>query len=328
MPTFVIGGIIAAMVAAFAVQEFVVKRLEEDMARVRQSDVFIVSYPKSGNTWLRLIAGHLWAFEHINSSQLDLHTVEDLIPDLEYGPNRRTYSSVPEPRIFKSHQPFGHARPPCDVSIGEQEEFNCACPNCPDEWRRIAYVVRDARDTMCSYLHFKLKLKAVPDNTTMDDFLDMPMYPGVDWSEHVHSYLEAAEDPLYDVHLVHYEDLQAKPHATVRKFAVWAGLPSSDEAIDFAVRSSQIDNMRQLEEKNGLKYFDRHYKDRDPTFRMMRRGKVGGWRDDPVCLSHAGRQGSGGSEPEQGRSDEADDGEYNGLDPASQYLLRKLGYMR
>jgi len=345
----VFAGIVLAMLAALAVQELVVKPLEADMARVRTGDVFIVSFPKSGNTWLRLIAGHLWTFEHGNSTQLDLQNIENLVLDLEYGPNRRIYSRAREPRIFKSHQPFGHARPPCDVTIGEQEEFNCACPNCPDEWRRIAYVVRDARDAMCSYLHFKRQLKAVTADTTMDQFVDMPMYPGVSWVEHVQSYLDAAKDPTYDVHIVRYEDLKTKSHATVRAFAQWAGLPSSDEAIEFALRSSQIDKMRRLEEKSGLKFFDRHYKDRDPDFRMMRRGVVGGWQDDPGCLTKgnlaAAREVFGaapdaapGGAPTgpSGASDIRSGGEkspvqgtwdkYNGLDSPSRYLLRKLSY--
>merc|ERR1712046_179354 len=151
-----------------------------------------------------------------------------------------------------------------DVTIGEQEEFNCACPNCPDEWRRIVYIVRDARDAYCSYLHFQRSLRSIPMDTTMDEFLNMSMYPGVSWVEHVQSYLDVSKDARYNLHLIRYEDMQTATHETVRKFAIWSGLPSSDDAVNFAIRSSHIDNMRRLEDMHGLKYFDRHYKDRDP----------------------------------------------------------------
>ena len=160
------------------------------LALPRETDIFLVSYPRSGNTWIRLLLGHLHAYK-TDSKQLDLQSIESLVPDLEYGPNRRDFNTHQTPRIFKSHQPFvTNATPPCDVSVGEMDAYACACPNCPTKWRRVIHLVRDGRDAMCSYYHFSRGLGNAGENLTFPDFIKSTLYPGYDWPSHVRSYLD------------------------------------------------------------------------------------------------------------------------------------------
>ncbi|CAN0149992.1 unnamed protein product, partial [Ectocarpus sp. 8 AP-2014] len=59
------------------------------------SDLFIVSYPKSGNFWVRFFLAHTWLYSQPGESnwhrEIDFNSIERTIPDLEYGPNRRDY---------------------------------------------------------------------------------------------------------------------------------------------------------------------------------------------------------------------------------------------
>lgn len=63
-------------------------------------DVFLCSYPKSGNTWAKfLIANLLWKEESITFAN-----IEQKIPAIYYA--ERKLLKVPRPRILKSHECF------------------------------------------------------------------------------------------------------------------------------------------------------------------------------------------------------------------------------
>ncbi|HRF96062.1 MAG TPA: hypothetical protein PLZ51_12745, partial [Aggregatilineales bacterium] len=69
--------------------------------RLREDDVFLLSYPRSGNTWTRAICvGILYPPNTVHS----LKDLDDYIPDLNTRfPDHDHYSS---PRVIKSHQPY------------------------------------------------------------------------------------------------------------------------------------------------------------------------------------------------------------------------------
>ena len=84
-------------------------------------DVFLVSYPRSGNTWIRYILAHLLApYEVIDRNRT-------LYPDIYVPIN---WQKVTMPRMIKSHEPF------------------------TKEYPKIIYLMRDGRDVACSYYNF------------------------------------------------------------------------------------------------------------------------------------------------------------------------------
>lgn len=188
----------------------------------RPNDVFIVSYPKSGNFWMRFLLAHTWLYSQRGESnwhrEIDFNSIERTIPDLEYGPNRREYYQHDKFRAFKSHQPFAPkaVAGKCADTVGSMEDYQCACPNCPPQWHRILHLVRDGRDAMCSYYHFRLGLGNLePRNMGFEDFLKADIYPGFGWAGHVNSYLDLKGNSSYDVMTVKYEDLHRAPLETM-----------------------------------------------------------------------------------------------------------------
>src|SRR5205823_12606754 len=70
---------------------------------VYPDDTFVVSYPRSGNTWARFLIANL-----VHSGQnVSFINIEKLIPDTSSQSNR-ALKATPRPRIIKTHQYFDH----------------------------------------------------------------------------------------------------------------------------------------------------------------------------------------------------------------------------
>jgi len=105
-------------------------------------DTFLVSYPKSGNTWARfLIANLLRPQESVGFAN-----IHDIIPGIDVVPHRDMLR-VPRPRIIKSHQYFD------------------------PRYRRIIYIVRDPRDVALSEYHSQRKSKRIGDQHPIEEFV-------------------------------------------------------------------------------------------------------------------------------------------------------------
>ena len=91
-------------------------------------DVFLVSYPRSGSTWLRFLIGNL-AYP---ADPVNFLNVDSRIPDIYLLPDR-VLRRYPRPRILKSHEPFD------------------------PRYSKIIYIVRDPRDLVVSLYHYDLK---------------------------------------------------------------------------------------------------------------------------------------------------------------------------
>lgn len=207
-------------------------------SEIYSDDVFLVSYPKSGNTWVRfLLANALYP-----DVEVDFHTIHSLIPEVGQEARRR---NLPGPRLLKSHAPF---RP---------------------EYPQVIYIVRDGRDVYCSYFHY-LRNK-LPGDITLRDFLRDDSYYQRTWGEHVTSWLDGSDTgPLL---LVYYEDLLEDCAGQLHRMADFIGVGISESRIQAAVRASSFERMRNIEAEKG-----RAFADQDRADRFMRKGVHGDWR--------------------------------------------------
>lgn len=188
---------------------------------LRRDDVFVVSYPKSGNTWVRfLLANALYP-----DADVDFHTIHDLVPEVGKEDVRR--AALPPPRILKSHAPYRAVYP------------------------RVIYILRDGRDVYTSYYHYKKP--NLPDDTTFESFLRRDLWP-TRWSDHVQGWMDAAS-ARDNILVVRFEDLKDDSVRELRRMLDFIGEAHiSANCIGEAVEKSSFENMRRLEEQRGKKY--------------------------------------------------------------------------
>ena len=194
----------------FAVQLFPVTRRRSStwQWRIYPDDVFLVSYTRSGNTWVRQMIALL------KHPDLDLtkEQIHDYVPDPYYKPEAMDF--VARPRVIKSHEQY------------------------TPEYRRVIYLYRDGRDCMVSWYDMETKLSGYKGR--LDEFV-LDCLSGSygkwgSWQDHVRSWILVPHDiPILKVQ---YEGLCKKPYQCLKDIAIFLRLPVEDKKIEGAIHGS------------------------------------------------------------------------------------------
>jgi hypothetical protein len=181
-------------------------------------DVFIASFPRSGNTWLRFVLSAL-----VRREPSTYRSVEEVAPGVGYHRQAPRVTSGGG-RLIKTHEPYRR------------------------EYRRAIYLVRDVRAVAVSEYRV-LTITKFPE-LTLDGFVDKFVAGKVDgygtWEDHVRSWT-ADLDPTAEVLVIRYEDMRADPLTHVTAAAEFAGLESSPEQVASALDTSSLESMRARE---------------------------------------------------------------------------------
>jgi hypothetical protein len=221
-------------------------------------DTFIVSYPKSGNTWVRFLIAHLAA----EKRPVDFSSVQEIVPGIDFL-SAKKLGGLTRPRILKSHEYFD------------------------PRYEKLVYLVRDPRDVVVSYYHHDRRRQLIPEGYPTEQyiarFLAGRLDPYCSWHEHVGSWLGARDgDPAFL--LVRYEDLSAAPQQGLRRIADFLGLRSDDSELELACELSSFEAMRKLERFQAETAGSLSPVRVQQPF--VRSGTVGGWRRElPPALA-------------------------------------------
>jgi Sulfotransferase domain len=220
---------------------------------VYPDDVFLVSYPKSGNTWTRFLIANLVYAE----KNPDFSNINDLLPDPE-AMSKRNLQRVVRPRILKSHQYFDPRYP------------------------KVIYVVRDPRDVVLSEYYFDIKRRVIAEDYPLPKFVSRFVrgelnHPHGTWGENAASWFYTrGEDPRFL--LVKYEALQAQAMEELGRMASFLGVSATAEQLAFAIEQSSANRMRELEKKQAHLWSSTRETRKDKPF--VRSAKAGGWKSE------------------------------------------------
>ena len=239
------------------------------MARI----VWLASYPKSGNTWVRFMLGNLWLGRAASSAEIG-----NQVPDIHYGLNGQHLFGQ-HLLVIKTHWKYWTGLPMREDTIG------------------AIYVLRHPVDVLESCQNFGMlrsgglrqsnapeELRKISDQW-VDDFIAHGGYPkfqqsGIGtWEENVRSWTWSglALPKL----VLRYEDLQADPVAGLTRIAKFLDLRKSDAEIAAAAERASRENMRTIEEqeiaerKEGMFYQARNQASIEAGHRFVGRSTDG-----------------------------------------------------
>ncbi len=247
--------------------------------------VWLASYPKSGNTWLRSLltccllapgqrldinqlAGQGAASREALDDLLGIATgdctadeVRRLLP-LAY----RAWSGMSGgPHFLKTHDAY--ALTPASEPLFPSEATRC-----------VVHIVRDPRDVAVSAMHhWGLSLEdtlARMNNrqqwvaTRADLAPTVPQHLS-DWSGHADSWMGSGLPRL----TLRYEDLRADPAGVFRRVVAYIGLAVPEDRLHAALDACALENLQAQERASS-------FRERQPgsTAPFFRSGRVGGWR--------------------------------------------------
>ena len=228
--------------------------------------VWLASYPKSGNTWLRAVltdylsaaAGRrglndLIGAAHASSRQwFEEHMGLDAahITDRELPRFRRRFQTMlagvlPSPAFIKTHAAFG------DDEGGESLHAHGA--------NGAVYLLRNPLDVAVSYSHhlvcslgdavgWMCNAQAQESHRSRGVATSLPERLST-WSRHVLSWVQQSRLP---VHVARYEDLLVAPLAGFGAIIRFAGLPWDEARLRQSVESARFERLREQEEQSGF----------------------------------------------------------------------------
>lgn len=249
--------------------------------------VWLASYPKSGNTWLRAFLANLEANRAtpLKPNELREYTCEEAHANrfAELAGRPSTDLTPEELAALRTRVHALIAREAQGTRLVKTHNFNGTFEGHPlFNWQVSAgaiYVVRNPLDVAVSMTHhFGLTMDEAIERlgddrvATVNDELFASHFIGA-WSTHVRSWAELAERAPGKVIVLRYEDMLEKPAKYFAKAARLIGLGNDRVRIARAVKHADFRTLSALEQRDGF------VEAVDDKTRFFYKGRANQWRE-------------------------------------------------
>jgi len=223
---------------------------------VKDGDVFIVTYPRSGTTWTEQMV-HLL----VNKGEQGEQRLTDAVPWLETLPHRPNsmiefLEAMPQRRLFTSHLPYP------------------LMPHTDNTTAKIVYVARNPKDVAIStYFHNQSKGGY---EGSWEEHFQLFLYGDVGFGpyfDHVLPWWQASQKDKNILFLM-YENMKHDHAGNVAKLASFLDIQADSQLIETVVRLSSFQSMTSNETTN----FDWIPQKADKP-KHFRKGDIGDWRN-------------------------------------------------
>jgi len=247
-----------------------------EMAKAQRANFLIIGHPKSGNTWLKVMISRLYQLRY------DLPESK-LINTDEFA------RKIPEiPRLAATNAYYSY-----EGEVGKL--LAVGAPDNPLRHKPVLFLARNPIDIAVSWYHQFTKRQSRAKQELINHWIENPidrntvqMWDFVRYSdiglpsliEYQNTWARNVQELEHGL-LVKYEELRTEPVPTLLRITRLMGEEFSEEEVRAAVEWGSFDNLQKLEtsgtfSQGGMKLVNAN----DPSTFKVRRGKVGGYRDD------------------------------------------------
>jgi hypothetical protein len=243
-------------------------RGREQYKTLQKADCVVVSFGKSGRTWLRVLLSRVYQLkhglpEHYLISFSNLNLANRSVPKIFFTHDNylKDYLKHADPKVcYRDKKVLLLVRHPADVAVSQYHQ-----------WR---YRMRPYKKALNCYPNhgedvaiYDFVVRREAGLTKVIDFLN-------GWAQ--------AVPDMSDLLVVRYEDLRAQPEHTLGQILSFFGTPGTEAEIRDAVTFASFENMKKLESGKAFRLSGGRVAPRDrkdsKTYKV-RRGKVSGYRD-------------------------------------------------
>ncbi len=243
-------------------------RGREELRRLRRADFAVVSHPKSGRTWLRVMFSRYYQLKYGIPERYILGF--DNFHAMQPG----------APRVFFTHDTYLREY---TGNLDSKVDFADA---------RLVLLVRRPQDVAVSQFFqwkyrtraSKKRLRGYPEHGSEISMIDFMMEPSIGLPQIV-DYLNRWADALPKLktpHVVRYEDMRADTEREFGRVVEFSDGAADAELVRQAVEYASVANTRKLEERQHFWRSGSRMRPGDPSnpdSYKVRRAVVGGYRD-------------------------------------------------
>lgn len=248
---------------------------------------WLVSYPKSGNTWMRAIISNYLANSDepvdINNFQTDgicsnRHYFDELL-SLPSSDMSEDEIKVYQPEVFKELSK--NAKKNLYIKVHDAYTFNkenkAIFPK--DITKGVLYIIRNPLDVVVSYSHHNSsEIEKTIKNLNNENFTiakskkslssQLPQQM-LSWSGHINSWINSD----LPIHIMRYEDMLNKPYETFSKALEFLGFEIDKNRLEKTIRFSSFEELKKQEEEKSFNEKPLNAKS------FFRNGKVKGYEN-------------------------------------------------
>ncbi|XP_034621705.1 amine sulfotransferase-like isoform X2 [Trachemys scripta elegans] len=226
---------------------------------IRDSDVFIVTYPKSGTVWTQNILCLIYHEGHRDGTEN--MEIKYRVPWLEYNIYNMDYVHRPSPRLFTTHLPYYLV--PRDLR---------------NRRAKVIYVARNPKDVAVSYFHFSnlsVTLETIPDfNIFLERFLAGKVASS-SWLDHVRGWSTHREE--FNIFFLTYEEMKKDLRGAVLKICKFLGKQLNEKELDTVVENATFDKMK-TDPRANYDSMQSNLQERGKGH-FLRKGIIGDWKN-------------------------------------------------
>lgn len=247
-----------------------------ELAKAHRANFLIIGHPKSGNTWLKVMISRLYQIRY-NLPESKLINTDEFA------------RKIPEiPRLAATNGYYSY-----EGEVGKL--LAVGAHDNPLRHKPVLFLARNPIDIAVSWYHQFTKRQSSAKGELINHWVEhpidkrtVPMWEFVRHSdiglpsliEYQNTWARNIAD-LEQGMLTRYEDLRAEPVTTLHAITKLMGEDFSEREIQAAVEWGSFDNLQKLEtsgtfSQGGMKLVNAN----DPSTYKVRRGKVGGYRED------------------------------------------------
>jgi hypothetical protein len=222
------------------------------------NDIFLVGYPKSGNTWMRFLIGN-----YISNEQLGFNNIHYYVPGI-----------LENPEICKKMDPprFMHTHATVKYFEKLSKDFKTQFP-------KVIFIVRDGRDVAISYYYHLIKHKRIKPDMDFSEYLrkfqNGSFYPNLSWGEYVSTWLDKLNTNKNHRLILRYEDLLQNPEYQFQRILDFTNIDFKKIKFTKAIERSSFEvlkNQEKIEQETNP-----NLKDTNHQIPFIRSGRSNQW---------------------------------------------------
>uniref|UniRef100_UPI0037E86CE4 sulfotransferase family 5A, member 1 n=1 Tax=Semicossyphus pulcher TaxID=241346 RepID=UPI0037E86CE4 len=227
----------------------------------QDTDILIVSYPKSGTTWVQEVVSLI-------SSKGDTHISEN-VPNWARSPWLEQYycaavleSSSSTPRVLTTHLPQHLLGPALHGSKA-----------------KVIYVSRNPKDVVVSFYHFHKMANFLPEAGSFPEFLNLFLEGKLSygcWFDHVTGWTNQTAT-MNNLYHITYEELSQDPRGAIKRLSSFLQCPLVEDEVNSCVKQCSFSSMKHNKMVNYT-LVPEAIMDHDKGS-FMRKGKIGDWKN-------------------------------------------------